>query len=543
MPPCPPQDTAALLDEGDKFTSNGKVKSEPKPPPLKPKRHTFAWELNALSLAFAGALFSAIPADYRKYFYFCCAIIVLDIARYYRAKGTMAGVTYTLPVVGLVSMIVSPVRYWREQGEIACESPSGLSTNSLGGAFMVFVTDPKLCREVMTNEKEYGLFAHPNALWLFGANNLIYMKEAVHKKFRAILTPALFSNEALTMYAERQERVCRDFMAQVANECASTKKPVDARIAFRSMAAAASQESFVGPYLTDELRKSLEEDILLFTLGFLCFPFPYLGTGLAKAIQAKKRIQKNIMTMVPAARERAAAGKEPRCLLDHWMVPILEAAKEQGCAPTEVNGCSDVDVATAVMDFLFAAQDATNSALTFSLDVLATRPDVVEKVREEVETTCKGKDEIWSLLRDPDKLEYTWKVANQMLHHKPPVPMVPHLAEVETTLAGHRIPKGTVVIPSIAYSARMSGASVDFDPEREDQDSQFVKTVTFGAGQHKCPGRRYAESLLTVFLAILCENYEWERVGPRPDVDDIMYYPTLFPSKNEFIITPREDEI
>jgi cytochrome P450 len=64
-----------------------------------------------------------------------------------------------------------------------------------------------------------------------------------------------------------------------------------------------------------------------------------------------------------------------------------------------------------------------------------------------------------------------------------------------------------------------------------------------GGGQHKCPGRRYAESLLVVFLAVLAQDYDWHRTGPRPTEDEFVYFPTIFPRDTEFVITKREDEI
>ena len=136
-------------------------------------------------------------------------------------------------------------------------------------------------------------------------------------------------------------------------------------------------------------------------------------------------------------------------------------------------------------------------------------------------------------------LPYTSKVAIQLLHHKPPVPMIPHIAKRTTTLGGRTIPKNTIVIPSITYSARTSGASTEFLPDRTDDDSMFVSTVVFGAGQHKCPGRRYAESLLLVFLGVLVQNYDFTRVNRRPTMDEFVYYPTTFPNDCHFIITKR----
>ena len=190
---------------------------------------------------------------------------------------------------------------------------------------------------------------------------------------------------------------------------------------------------------------------------------------------------------------------------------------------------------------MFAAQDATNSALTYAADVLEARPDVMEKMQEEVESALgKGGKDAWTKLRDAEALPYTLKVANQMLHHKPPVPMIPHLSKKASFLGGHPAGSGAVLIPSLFYSARVSGASVEFLPEREDADPQFVKCMTFGGGQHKCPGRRYAETLVSVFLTVVAPNFRFERVGERPDEDNFIYFPTLFPAQNDFLIRAAE---
>jgi cytochrome P450 family 710 subfamily A protein len=508
--------------------------------PLKKTFNTFHWELNLYSFSTLGLMYYLLPQSYRFIMNIIFALIALDAARYYYKKGSMAGVPYTLPFVTLCAMIIRPVRFWAEMASIA-KAADGICTNTLVGHFMIFITDLELCRKVFAGEGTFGIYAHPNALWLLGAKNLIYLNKEPHKRFRAILTPALFSNEALMQYAQVQERVVRSFLDRFSRQCQESQSPFDTRIGFRTMAAAASQESFLGPYLTDEIRAQLEADILTFTLGFLAPPFPYFGSVLHTAIQAKHRIEATVRKMVPTAREYILSGNEPRCMLDHWSLSIVNAAKEQGCEPQEVPGCEDDDMARTVLDFLFAAQDATNSALTYSIDVLAAHPDVMDKIRREISESCKDDraTDVWTLARDPEALPYTSKAVNQLLHHKPPVPMVPHLAKKSTTLGGHYLGQGTIAIPSIMYSARYSGASNEYLPERSDADPLFVRTFTFGAGQHKCPGRRYAESLLTVFLAILVTNYEFERIGRRPGDDEFIYFPTLFPDENMFMIRLR----
>jgi cytochrome P450 family 710 subfamily A protein len=529
-------------------------------------RNTFHYEINLVTFSLFGYLYYCLTRESHTIWYYVAnsalACIIIDMIQYYYFKGNTPGVPYTLPLVNIIAMIIFPVRYWAELGTIAIEAGKGMCTSLMVNHYMIFITDHNLCRTIMTGEDDFRIYAHPNALWLFGSQNLIYMPTQEHKAFRAILTPALFSNEALQQYAQAEERVCHAFLQKYSNPRMNGSS-IDARIAFRLLAAASSQEAFLGPYLTDTTRKQLEEDILTFTMGFLSFPIPYIG-GLRKAILAKHRIEATIANMIEQARHyvltsssNPSSPNPPRCLIDRWWISVQETAKEQNISIDEVPYCDNDNMARTVLDFLFAAQDATNSALTFCLDVLDEHRDVLEKVRAEIDSVCgrptseessssssisSSSHNIWSKMAhsgDTNALPYTTKVAIQLLHHKPPVPMIPHIAKRNTTLGGRMIPKHTIVIPSITYSARTSGASKEFLPDRTDDDPMFVSTVVFGAGQHKCPGRKYAESLLIVFLGVLVQNYDFTRVHRRPTMDQFVYYPTTFPNDCHFMITKR----
>jgi cytochrome P450 len=549
MPPCLAQNTVPVVDFVDPATesssvagNNDKLSSSMKK--AKGNRGFFAsqfhWELNFYTAAFFAFVYMILPEHYRGYMKLCLALIAVDAGRYYYMKGSMAGAPYTFPFVTAAAMLIRPERFWAEMADISMSSPDGLCTNLLVGKFVVFATDPKMCRQILSGEGTYQIYAHPNALWLFGEKNLIYMDTESHKDLRKVLTPALFSSDALEFYAKCQEDVIRRYMNRYVEECKETGKPIDLRVAFRSMAAAASQESFLGPYLDDEMRVKLEEDTVIFTMGFLSPPIPFVG-GLKLAIEAKERIEKVVAAAVPKAKEYVLKGNEPRCLIERWAASIKETAEKKGIAYEKVFGCDDENIGRTVLDFLFAAQDATNSALTYAADVLAAHPDVVDKMTEEVESAL-GSDakDVWTKLYDPDALSYTQKASNQLLHHKPPVPMIPHLSLKSSYFGRHYIPKGSLVIPSLFYSARESGSSVEFIPDRSDQDSQFVKCMTFGGGQHKCPGRKYAETQLTVFMALVAAKYRFERIGERPGQDDFIYFPTLFPIRTEFMVTARE---
>lgn len=519
-------DSSSVMDVPTKRDAQRAAQRHNTPTPC---RCTFHWELNLYTVLVLALVYRyVLPAHHHWILHTLLTVVALgDGLVYYIDRGHWPGVPYTFPFVTLLAMLWHPVRFWAELGAIAMESGRGVCTNVLGwGTRFVFVTDTALCRQIFTGEGVFQLYAHPNALWLFGAKNLIYMPTEAHKQFRKVLSPALFGKEALEQYAECQERVCRRFLERWSGECRRTGRPVDVRLAFRSMAAASSQEAFLGPYLTDELRESLEKDILAFTMGFLSFPFPYFNSGLHQAIQAKNRIEATMETIVPQARAYIRAGHAPRCLMERWCQTMLEA-QQAGTLPACME---DDDVARTVLDFLFAAQDATNSALVYSLDVLDENRYVLHQLGKNHDTDDNNNNHD----------AYVAKIANKLLHHKPPVPMVPHIARQPTVLAGHKIRKGTILIPSITYAARTSGQSRVFDGDTAAEDAQFVKTVTFGAGQHKCPGRRYAESLLVVFLKVLAQDYDFWRVGERPTVDEFIYFPTCFPKTCDFMIQKKQ---
>ena len=537
----PEANAAANDNEDDGATTptynNPDAKHMMQPSLAKQVSNTFHWELNLYTAVAVGLLYTLTPEANRLVWHGLFALLAMDAARYYIRRGSLAGVPYTVPFVNLVAMIINPERFWAELGTVAMASSNGLCANTMVGNQVIFCTNPTLCRQVMTREDDFGLYAHPNAIWLFDPKNLIYLQGDVHKKVRAVLTPALFSDAALQQYAVAQEKVCRRALERHAAECARTGKPFDAMVAFRTLGAQSSQEAFLGPYLTDAMRLSLEQDILTFTMGFLSFPCPYVG-GLRRALQAKYRIQDKILDMVPLARKHIIEDKqEPRCLLEHWCQSIQQAAVERNCDINEVHGCTDDDMARCLLDFLFAAQDATNSGLVFSLDVLHNHAHVLEACHKEI---VQHVGRHGSIANQSQRLAYTTKTANQLLHYKPPVPMVPHLTRRDTVLDDNvLIKKGTVVIPSITYSARVSGHGLEFLPDRPDADPQFVSTVVFGAGQHKCPGRKYAESLLRVFVSVLAQDYEIQRPGPRPGPDDFIFFPTCFPKDSHFSLTKR----
>jgi len=202
-------------------------------------------------------------------------------------------------------------------------------------------------------------------------------------------------------------------------------------------------------------------------------------------------------------------------------------------------------MASTVLDFLFAAQDATTSALTWVMALMSDYPNLLDKVRLEVQTVLRAAGNN-NIAENFQHMKYTQWVVTEILHFKPPVPMVPHLARQDTEINGIKIPKGAMVVPAVHSTVPASSPfgktpseskkETDFStgvPKSVDPD--FDQVLVFGAGQHKCPGRKYAHQLLVVFLAVLATEYDFKR-QLTPQSKGYAYMPTIFPADNLYTV-------
>eukprot|EP00040_Diaphanoeca_grandis_P028306 m.163734 g.163734 ORF g.163734 m.163734 type:complete len:485 (-) comp31302_c0_seq1:142-1596(-) len=474
------------------------------------------------------------------------ALIVYDYFGYLGAKGKLSGASYLrcglLGIYPLFDIVLHPVEFWQRQTDY---NRNGISTNWIMGHVMYYVTNSKISKHIFTNVNDFILYAHPNSKFLFGAENLIYMDPDVHKSFRVLILPGVYGPTALKDYLGYQIRVVRKHLARLADgtspEIGRGKindgvgmtdiraGEFEARLAFRLMNADASQESFCGPYLTQSVKDQLSEDILTFTMGFLCFPLPLPFTGLGKAIAARERIRQLLMPIAQTAKDYVKNGGTPRCVMDYW-------AKELISNPRGFD-VDNADMASTVLDFLFASQDATTSAAVWALDILEERPEIVKKIREELAEKSKGKGSFEDYFQE---CSYLHSVAYEVLRYRPPVPMVPHMAKKTVTLEdGTVIAKGQLIIPSIVDSAANEEGADTFAPGGKYKDETFRTVLVFGQGPHMCPGRKYAWQLLATFIAISCSEFEFKRRKTSKSSNTV-FFPTLFPEDNLYSFTARK---
>jgi len=496
-------------------------------------------ELSILSSVFPFSFLSVLPVILGL----VIGYIVIEQFWVWRAAQGMPGPRWVPPFFGNVfEMVYDPFAFWDKQDKFG-----PLSWNSIFGKFMVFCQSTEHSRTIFSNSanNNFQVCLNLNGERLLGKGNMAFLQGDVHKKLRKQLL-SLFTKKALAKYVSLQEDRIRTHMKQWLKDC-EKNGTITLRPLIRELNLETSQKVFVGPYLDEDKRKPFNDDYGAMMDGLLCMPWAFPGSTLWRAIRARKRIVALLSDMV--ARSKAQMRKmqtdssiSAECLLDFWMTDTVaaldkyEADKEAGVDPSTLvvpPHSSDEDVASTLLDFLFAAQDASSSSLTWCAHYLAKYPDVLEKVRAE-QKALRPNDEPLSL-ESLTQMTYTRQVVKEVLRYRAPATLVPHVALDNFKLNDDvTIAKGTLVIPSV-FSSSFQGFTEPFkfdpdrfSPERKEDITYSTNFLVFGTGPHRCLGYEYAMHHLLAFTALFATHTNIERVW-NDNSEALVYGPTIYP--------------
>ncbi|KAF3910624.1 hypothetical protein ABW21_db0204541 [Orbilia brochopaga] len=179
--------------------------------------------------------------------------------------------------------------------------------------------------------------------------------------------------------------------------------------------------------------------------------------------------------------------------------------------PSYISGLLDREVAEkdlikiSAIGLYGGGADTTVAALGFFFLAMMLYPDVQRKAREEIDRVI-GNGRLPGFEDRPD-LPYIEAVVKETLRWVPIVPMgVPHTTDEEDEFRGYRIPKGSMVVTSIAWFARDPNVYKDpetFNPERflGPNPEPNPQSIIFGFGRRICPGRKLADAGLYLTIA------------------------------------------
>jgi len=192
----------------------------------------------------------------------------------------------------------------------------------------------------------------------------------------------------------------------------------------------------------------------------------------------------------------------------HDLLQILMDARY-----SDGHGMSDELILSESMQLLVAGHETSSNALSWFLYLLSSRPDCVERVRQEFDAVLGDRPLSYS---DVPKFEFTTQLIMEALRLYPPFWMVDRMALADDRAGDLDIPRGSTVVVFI-YGAHHSPQYWEdpetFDQERFSQAKEKRHTpfahLPFGAGPRGCIGGNYAMLQMLMILSVLLRKYDF----------------------------------
>lgn len=157
-----------------------------------------------------------------------------------------------------------------------------------------------------------------------------------------------------------------------------------------------------------------------------------------------------------------------------------------------------------------AGHETTANALTFTLHLLGTHPEIQQKVFEELTAIASETNDLVEQLQ---KMTYTNAVINESMRLYPPAWITDRENIEDDTLLGHHIKKGTLIGVSfyeIHRNPKYWKDPEEFNPERflgEQKKESMHYFYPFGAGPRMCIGFGFAMYEMCLTLSHIVKKY------------------------------------
>jgi cytochrome P450 len=177
-------------------------------------------------------------------------------------------------------------------------------------------------------------------------------------------------------------------------------------------------------------------------------------------------------------------------------------------------GMSDELVLSESMQLLVAGHETSSNALSWLLYLLSSRPDCLEKVRQEFDSVLGDAPLSYT---DVPRFEFATQVIQEALRLYPPFWMVDRMAVADDRAGDLAIPRGSTVIVFVYgahHAPRYWEEPERFDPERFTKANDKLQTpftyLPFGAGPRGCIGGNYAMLQILMILSTILRRYDFE---------------------------------
>ncbi len=361
----------------------------------------------------------------------------------------------------------------------------------------VYVAEPDAIRELFTGDQSDLHAGEANAPLsaVLGDHSVLVLDGPEHLRQRKLLLPP-FQGAALTSMRPMIREVAEAEVGRWA-----TGSEFELRDRMRTLTFEVICRAVFGVYEPERIERLRRAMLAVIDTQILFFMPAALRRGKGRLTPggwiARRLAASDALLFEEIARRRAEPDLEQRT----DVLSLLVRARDEDGRPMTENELRD-----ELMTMLAAGHETTSTGLAFAVDLLLHNPDVLAKLRDELEG---------------DGDEYLDAVVSETLRIRPVIDATERTLKAPRTVAGWDLPEGIRVYPGIALVHHREDLYPEperFRPERFIDDGAEAYTwLPFGGGIRRCIGAALAQAEMAEVLRTIFTAVELEPVRPQLD--------------------------
>ncbi|XP_008538325.1 cytochrome P450 3A12 isoform X2 [Equus przewalskii] len=383
------------------------------------------------------------------------------------------------------------------------------------------ITDPDMIKTVLVKEC-YSVFTNRRSLGPVGfmKNAISLSEDEQWKRIRTLLSPTFTSGKLKEMFPIIGQY--GDVLVRNLRKETEKGKPVTLKNIFgaysmdviTSTSFGVNIDSLNNPQdpFVENTKKLLRFNFLdPFFLSITLFPFLKAVFEVIHIYMFPKRVTDFFTKSVKRMKESRLKDKQKHRVDFLQLMINSQNSKEMDTH----KALSDLELVAQSIIFIFAGYETTSTSLSFLMYLLATHPDVQQKLQDEIDVTFPNK-----ALPTYDTLlqmEYLDMVLNESLRLFPIAGRLERVCKKDVEINGVLIPKGTVVMVPTFILHRASEfwpEPEEFCPERfsknnKDNINPYIY-LPFGTGPRNCIGMRFAIMNMKLAIVRVLQNFSFK---------------------------------
>ncbi|MBD2344912.1 cytochrome P450 [Anabaena subtropica] len=372
-----------------------------------------------------------------------------------------------------------------------------------GSEPLVIVSNPEGIKQIFTSAKEITAAGQLNqgAALLVGSNGLLMLDGLRHKHRRQLLMPPLHGTR-VKLYGERicqvADKVINNLAIGQSFYAYPTVQKITLEVILQTLFGLHSGERY------EQFRQVLS-NLLSFSRSYwlgLSLSYPFLRKDLGHWtpwgywLSLQREFDKLLKREIEERRSQADTSRTD------VLSELVLACDETG------QPMSYEDIRDLFPSLLLGGQDASATAITWSLYWIHHLPDVRQRLREELDTLGESPDPMKIAA-----LPYLSAVCNEALRLYPTqVVTFPRLVESPIELMGYELSPGTILRGCIYLTHQREDLypqPKQFRPERFlERPYTPYEFLPFGGGARRCPGEALGLFEMKLVLATIVSRYQ-----------------------------------